>query len=69
MNSHILSVKTSTWYKDSHSLYDYESNKITQQTCEFPINEKSIAVFREKNRINSIKLRNQYYDLFQTRNH
>ena len=57
MNSHILSLKTSTWYKDSHSLYDYESSKISEQNVEFPISEKSIAVFRKKNRNMSSKPR------------
>lgn len=48
MNSHILSLKISTWFKDSHSLYDYESNKISEHNVDFPISEKSIAVFRNK---------------------
>ena len=49
MNSHILSLRTSTWHKDSHSLYDYESSKVTDYNIDFPIAEKSVAVFRKKN--------------------
>ena len=26
----ILKIKCETWYKDSHSLFDYESKKITE---------------------------------------
>lgn len=28
----VLSIKTKTWFKDSHSLFDYESNKISEET-------------------------------------
>lgn len=47
--SYVLSFKASTWYKDSHSLFDYESNKISEFACDLPLPEKHIGIFRKKN--------------------
>lgn len=45
----MLSVKATTWYKDSHSLYDYESTKTTENVYELALPEKHVAIFRKKN--------------------
>ena len=47
--SYVLSFKASTWYKDSHSLFDYESNKISEFACDLPLPEKHIGLFRKQN--------------------
>ncbi len=47
--SYVLSFKAMTWYKDSHSLYDYESNKISEYSLDIPLPEKHIGIFRKKN--------------------
>lgn len=48
-NPFYLSLRTVTWYKNSHSLFDYESNKITTAQHNFPINStKSIAFYRKR---------------------
>lgn len=47
--SYMLSLKSKTWYKDSHSLYDYESDKITESTYEVQLPEEHVAIFRKKN--------------------
>lgn len=44
----VLSVKSITWYKDSHSLFDYESNKINANAFSFPLSAKSIALYRKR---------------------
>jgi hypothetical protein len=47
--SMVLSFKSTTWHKDSHSLFDYESNKTT--TCENDVSlmEKQLVIQRKKN--------------------
>ena len=43
----ILSLKTVTWQKDSHSLFDYEFNKnVIQNTFEFPLTNKYVYIYR-----------------------
>lgn len=43
----MLSIKTVTWQKDSHSLFDYEFNKnVVQNTYEFSLTAKYIYMFR-----------------------
>ena len=42
-------MTTSTWYKDSHSLYDYESNKLTETKLDYSINTKWLNIYRKKN--------------------
>jgi len=44
-----LSFKAITWYKDSHSLFDYESNKITENNFDIALPENHIGIFRKKN--------------------
>lgn len=44
----MLSVKSITWYKDSHSLFDYESNKINTNTFAFPVATKQVALYRKR---------------------
>ena len=44
----VLSLKVYTWYKDSHSLFDYESNKINNNNFSFPVAAKSIALYRKR---------------------
>ena len=44
-----LKLKSTTWYKDSHSLYDYESSKITEDKYEFDAATKGINFYRKKN--------------------
>ena len=42
-----LSMKTITWQKDSHSLFDYEFNKnVVQNTFEFSLANKYVYIFR-----------------------
>ena len=44
---YILSLKTVTWQKDSHSLFDYEFNKnVIQNTFEFPLTAKYVYIYR-----------------------
>jgi hypothetical protein len=44
-----LSLRSVTWYKNSHSLFDYESNKITTAHHTFPVTStKSIALYRKR---------------------
>jgi hypothetical protein len=43
-----LSMKCITWYKDSHSLFDYESNKINATSFVFGPEYKKIFIFRKK---------------------
>lgn len=54
----ILSLKTTTWYKDSHSLYDYESslNKQTAENFTIGLPEDHIGIFRRKNQSESNKI-------------
>ena len=40
-------MKTITWQKDSHSLFDYEFNKnVVQNTFEFSLANKYVYIFR-----------------------
>lgn len=44
---YVLSMKTVTWQKDSHSLFDYEFNKnVIQNTVEFPLSLKCSFIYR-----------------------
>ncbi len=46
-DEYILSLKTVTWQKDSHSLFDYEFNKnVIQNTFEFPLAPKYVYIYR-----------------------
>lgn len=47
-NSQILCIKSLTWYKDSHSLFDYEANKVEPKMFNFPANTKSVTFYRKK---------------------
>lgn len=47
-NPHILCIKSLTWYKDSHSLFDYEANKVEPKMFNFSANTKSITFYRKK---------------------
>jgi hypothetical protein len=43
----VLSIKTVTWQKDSHSLFDYEFNKnVVQATFDYDLAPKFIYMFR-----------------------
>jgi hypothetical protein len=43
----VLSVKTVTWQKDSHSLFDYEYNKsVLQNTENFPLKFSYYYIYR-----------------------
>jgi hypothetical protein len=43
----VLSIKTVTWQKDSHSLFDYEFNKnVVQGTFEYDLAPKFLYMFR-----------------------
>lgn len=44
-----IKLTTSTWYKDSHSLYDYESTKVTETKMEFNLQTKWLNIYRKKN--------------------
>jgi hypothetical protein len=44
-----LKLNSTTWYKDSHSLYDYESTKIVETKYEFDFATKGINFYRKKN--------------------
>lgn len=43
-----LQIRSSTWLKDSHSLYDYESQKIDASSFGFPINTKAVSIYRKR---------------------
>jgi hypothetical protein len=46
-DEYILTMKTVTWQKDSHSLFDYEFNKnVIQNTIDFPLINKYIYIYR-----------------------
>lgn len=43
----MLSIKTVTWQKDSHSLFDYEFNKnVVQGTFDYDLTPKFLYMFR-----------------------
>ena len=43
----MLSIKTVTWQKDSHSLFDYEFNKnVVQTTFHYDLTPKYLYMFR-----------------------
>lgn len=43
-----LHLKCITWYKDSHSLFDYESTKVSSVTFDFPMVSKNISIYRKR---------------------
>ena len=43
-----LHLKCITWYKDSHSLFDYESTKVSSATFDFPLASKNISIYRKR---------------------
>lgn len=44
---YVLSLKTVTWQKDSHSLFDYEFNKnVIQNTFDFLLEPKFVYMYR-----------------------
>ena len=47
--TYVLSMRAVTWYKDSHSLFDYESNKISEANFDLLLPDKHIGIFRKKN--------------------
>jgi hypothetical protein len=45
----VLHLKCITWYKDSHSLFDYESTKVSSVTFDFGVQQpKNIAIYRKR---------------------
>lgn len=51
-DEYILSLKTVTWQKDSHSLFDYEFNKnVIQNTFEFALSSKFVYIYRNNTSI------------------
>ena len=44
--NNFLCVKSVTWYKDSHSLFDYEAEKVENKAFTFPVNTKYITFYR-----------------------
>lgn len=49
-----MRLAATTWYKDSHSLYDYESTKITETKHDFDLAVKGINFYRKKNSNSSV---------------
>ncbi len=47
-NASYLHLKTITWYKDSHSLFDYESSKVVSGSFDFQSSQKTICVYRKR---------------------
>lgn len=43
-----LCISSHSWYKDSHSLFDYESNKVSMLKFAFNPDAKCIYMFRKK---------------------
>ena len=33
----MLKIRSQTWYKDSHSLFDYESTKVSESSVSIPM--------------------------------
>ena len=46
-NSYLF-IRALTWYKDSHSLFDYESSKINAKSFSIPLNARSVTVYRKR---------------------
>ena len=44
----MLKIKSQTWYKDSHSLFDYESTKVSESSVSIPMPLDQVIVFRKK---------------------
>lgn len=44
----LISVRSTTWYKDSHSLFDFESNKIHIENFAFSLSTKTVTIYRKK---------------------
>jgi|LakMenE18May11ns_1017448.scaffolds.fasta_scaffold7566639_1 hypothetical protein len=47
-SAYFFCIKANTWYKDSHSLYDYESTKLHSAAFTFPLNTKAVTVYRKR---------------------
>lgn len=47
-NSPILVIKSTTWHKDSHSLFDYESSKVDSVGLQFPTTLPAICLYRKR---------------------
>ena len=47
-NQYHVCVKATTWYKDSHSLFDFESTKILQASFNFPLSTKFVTFYRKR---------------------
>lgn len=43
-----IKITASTWYKDSHSLYDYESTKVERKDIIIPLSTKILSFYRKK---------------------
>lgn len=46
--NYVLHMKSVTWYKDSHSLFDYESTKISSASFTFPLSTKEVTLYRKR---------------------
>lgn len=44
----VVSIRATTWYKDSHSLFDFESTKIHIENFTFSLSTKTVAIYRRK---------------------
>jgi hypothetical protein len=44
----VISIRSTTWYKDSHSLFDFESNKINVENFSFSLFTKTVTIYRKK---------------------
>lgn len=47
-NQPYLQIKAATWYKDSHSLFDYESTKINVVPFQMQFGQKNVTVYRKR---------------------
>lgn len=43
-----LCVKSTTWYKDSHSLFDYESSKISSDVFSVGLKTRTVTLYRNR---------------------
>ncbi len=46
--NYLFYLKSVTWYKDSHSLFDYESNKINTTVFTFPLTTNHVTLYRKR---------------------
>ena len=44
----VINIKAITWYKDSHSLFDFESTKINTENFTFSLTTKTVTIYRKK---------------------